>query len=399
MIGNKERKNGFHTAEVIFLIIITCIVSVFMGLAISNRFSSHTGNQNKNETVEKIWEHYQYIKDHYYKDIDDETLLNGALSGMIEALNDPFSTFIGEEDADDFNMSLEGNYSGIGIEITNNNDGNIVVVGVFDGSPAEKAGIHVQDVITAINEQSLLGKDKSELTDYIKQNQLDTFTLTILRDDQEFDITVKKEIVEIPSVSSELYEQNGKKIGYIYFGIFSNTTSEQFEKELKALEQKQIDSLIVDVRQNSGGHLTTAVDILSLFLDDSKVIYQIETKDTNTKYYSEGKETKTYPIVVLQDTGSASASELFSAAMKESYGATIIGTTSYGKGTVQELRTDDGNIEYKFTTKKWLTPNGNWIHEKGLTPDIEVELDNSYYENPTTANDNQLQEALRFLTQ
>ncbi len=398
MIRNTDNKNTFHTAEVVFLIVMTCVVSVLMGFAVSEHFFPNTSKQMENETVKKIWQHYQYIKDHYYEDIDDEILLDGAIAGMVNALDDPFSTFIDEEDAEDFNMSLDGNYSGIGIEIVNNSDGNIVVVGVFDASPAKKAGIEVGDIITAINDESLIGKDKSELTSYVKENELDTFTLTILRNTEEMKISVQKEIVEIPSVSSKVFEQNGKKVGYIYFSIFSSTTSTQFQDELESLEKQNMDSIIIDVRQNSGGHLTTAVDIVSLFLDKTKVIYQIETKEGVTKYYSTGEKTKTYPIVVLQDGASASAAELLTAALKESYGATVIGTTSYGKGTVQKLVTVDESIEYKFTTKKWLTPNGNWIHKTGIVPDIEITLDETYYTDPTDDNDNQLQEAIRYLT-
>ena len=400
MIRNKrESKNTFHTSEVVFLIIITCIVSIFMGITISSRFVPKAVTKQENEFVSKILEHYQYIKDNYYEEVDDTTLLNGAIAGMVDALDDPYSTFIDEMNSDNFNMSLNGNYSGIGIEITNNTDGNIQIVGVFPSSPAAQAGLQVNDIVTAIDGTDMLGKDKSELTKYVKEKQLDQFTLTVLRNEETIEVTVKKTVVEIPSVSSKLYEQNGKKIGYIYFSIFSNTTDRQFQNELRSLEEQGIDSLIIDVRENSGGHLTTAINIVSLFLDQTKVIYQIEMKDEITKYYSKGNETKSYPIVVLQNNNSASASELLSAALKESYGATVIGETSYGKGTVQELVDGRDGIEYKFTTKKWLTPNGNWIHKIGITPDIEVKLDVNYFVNPNDATDNQLQEAIRYLSE
>ena len=400
MIRNKrESKNTFHTSEVVFLIIITCIVSIFMGITISSRFVPKAVTKQENEFVSKILEHYQYIKDNYYEEVDDTTLLNGAIAGMVDALDDPYSTLIDEMNSENFNISLNGNYSGIGIEITNNTDGNIQIVGVFPSSPAAQAGLQVNDIVTAIDGTDMLGKDKSELTKYVKEKQLDQFTLTVLRNEETIEVTVKKTVVEIPSVSSKLYEQNGKKIGYIYFSIFSNTTDRQFQNELKSLEEQGIDSLIIDVRENSGGHLTTAINIVSLFLDQTKVIYQIEMKDEITKYYSKGNETKSYPIVVLQNNNSASASELLSAALKESYGATVIGETSYGKGTVQELVDGKDGIEYKFTTKKWLTPNGNWIHKIGITPDIEVKLDVNYFVNPNDATDNQLQEAIRYLSE
>ena len=400
MIGKKrESKNTFHTSEVVFLIVITCIVGIFMGSAISSRFVTKTGTKQENEFVSKILEHYQYIKDNYYEEVDDSTLLSGAIAGMVGALDDPYSTFISEEDSENFNMSLNGNYSGIGIEIANNNDGNIQIVGVFESSPAAEAGLQVNDIVIAIDEVSMIGKNISELTQYVKDKQLDQFTLTVQRSGETIEVTVKRTIVEIPSVTSKIFEQNGKLIGYIYFSIFSNTTDSQFAKELKSLEEQNIDSLIIDVRENSGGHLTTAINIVSLFLDQTEVIYQIETKGKTTSYYSKGNQTKTYPIVVLQNGNSASASELLSGALKESYGATIIGETSYGKGTVQELVDTEDGVEYKFTTKKWLTPNGNWIHQKGIVPDIEIKLDLNYYLNPTDETDGQLQEALRYLSE
>lgn len=397
MTKRSKKNNTFHTSEVIFLIVITCIVSLLMGSALSSRLMPQTNTKSDNAFVTKLIKYYEDIKNNYYEEIDDEVLLNGALEGMIHALGDPFSSFIDETDSENFNISLEGSYNGIGIEIINNGDCNIQIVGVIANSPAAKAGLQVNDIIVAIDTNSMIGKDKSELTNYVKQNQLNEFVLTILRGEENLNIKVNKTVVEIPTVSSKVFEQNGKQIGYIYFSIFSNTTHTQFQKELRILEDQGIDALIIDVRENSGGHLTTAISIASLFMDQTKVIYQIDLKGKITKYYSEGKKTKEYPIVVLQNGNSASASELLSAALKESYGATIIGETSYGKGTVQNLVKLENGVEYKFTTKKWLTPNGNWIHGKGIVPDIEVKLDTVYYENAVEENDNQLQEAIRYL--
>lgn len=395
---DKEQKNTFQTSEVVFLIIITCVVSILMGFTVANRFETPSKINSENEFVSKILKNYEYIKENYYEEVDDNTLLNGAIAGMLDSLDDPFSTFIDETVSEKFNMALNGSFSGIGIQVMNDKDNNIVIVGIFENSPAKKAGLQVNDIIKAINKKNLLGKDKSELTNYIKENKLESFALTVLRQQKEIVIEVTKEDIIIPSVVSKMFEQNNQKVGYIYFNIFSSTTYTQFQKELDSLKKQGFDSLIIDVRENSGGHLTTTVDIVSLFLDNKHVIYQIETKDKTTKYYSNGSNTETYPIVVLQDQKSASAAELLSAALKESYGATIIGETSYGKGTVQQLVTLEDGIEYKFTTKKWLTPNGNWIHKKGIEPDIKVSLNQDYYSNPSAALDNQLQEAIHYLT-
>ena len=173
-------------------------------------------------------------------------------------------------------------------------------------------------------------------------------------------------------------------------------TDTQFKTKLKELEKDGIDSLIIDLRGNSGGHLTAVENMISEFLDKDKVIYQMETKSKIKKYYSKGNKTKIYPIVLLVDNDSASASEMMTAALKESYGATIVGMTTYGKGTVQELQ-DSNESQYKITTKKWLTPNGNWINEVGIKPDYEMELDEKYFLEPTDAHDNQLQKAIEIL--
>lgn len=398
MRKDQEQKNIFHSKEVVFLIVITCIVSISMGMAIQSRFKYRFVSEPKNELIEKFKQNYQYIKDNYYEDVDDNTLLNGAIKGMLSSLEDPFSIFIDNEESADFNMSLNGNYQGIGVSVKNEDD-HIVIVSVMSDSPAEEAGLQIGDIIKSVDDKNFIGQDKSELTSYIKESKNKTFEFVIVRDGNEQKFTLKRDTVTIPSVASELFERDQKKIGYIYFNIFSNTTYEQFQKHLQELEKKGMQSLIIDVRENSGGHLTTAINILSLFLDSKQVIYQIEKKGEVVKYYSTGKEKKTYPIVILQNENSASASELLSAAFQESYGAKIIGETSYGKGTVQELIGLDNGNEYKFTTKKWLTPNGNWINKIGVTPDIEISLEDNYYENPSNETDTQLQRAIEYLLQ
>lgn len=393
---NKAYKKAvFHTTEVVVLIVLTCIVSIVMGFFVGKKVdTSLSSNLEYDASVEEFLSEYQYIIDNYYGEIDSKTLMNGALNGMIEALGDEYSTIISEES---FDTKLDGNYDGVGIEIYKATDGNIYVLNVFANSPAEEAGMQVGDIIISVDGNSFVDKDVSYLTDYILNSDSTSFEFTIMRDGASLILHLKKGSVVISSVDSDLFERNGKKIGYIYIDIFANATATQFSDALTELESQKIDGLIIDVRGNSGGHLTTVVDILSNFLDSKKVIYQTESKTETKKFYSVGSETKIYPIAVLQDGNSASASELLSISLKEQYGAIIIGETSYGKGTVQEVVTS-GNTEYKFTTKKWLSPNGNWINEIGVIPDVNVTLSSSYYTNPTYENDNQLQTAINELS-
>lgn len=388
-----NRKAVFHTTEVVTLIVLTCVIGIGMGFFLGNREDCKVSSSTiEDEYVKKFLENYQYVTENFYGEVDSKTLIDGALDGMLKSLGDEYSTVI---NSNTFDAQLEGNYQGVGIEIYS--DGNsIIILNVFEGSSAAEAGLKPGDVIVSIDGVNFLGKESSTITDYIKSSKASSFKFEILRDEQTHIFTLNRGNVTIPSVESKIFYRNGKKIGYIYIDIFASATVSQFTKALNDLESQNINGLILDVRDNSGGHLTTVVDILSNFMDKTNVIYQTETKTETKKFYSKGKINKTYPIVVLQNKSSASASELLSIALQEQYGATIVGETSYGKGTVQELVTM-GDTEYKFTTKKWLSPKGNWVHEKGVTPNISVTLDTIYYDNPVDENDNQLQTAINEL--
>lgn len=389
-----ENRAVFHTGEVLTLIIITCVISLLLGGLVTMRLNKNSISLQENDQyIQNFIDNYEYILNNYYGEIDKDELIKGALDGMLSSLGDDYSTFLEGNDADNFNIQLEGNYKGIGVEIYKYNN-QIIILDVFDDSPAFKAGLKIGDTIVSVD--GIVYTETSDLSSYIRNSSKKTFQIVILRDSVEQTITLDRSDVTIPSVSSQMYERNGKKIGYIYIGIFANATTNQFKEHLEKLEKEGMNSLIIDVRDNSGGHLTTAVSILSVLLDKTHIIYQTETKEKVEKFYSTGKETKNYPIVILQNAGSASASELLSIALQEEYGAIVIGEVSYGKGTVQEL-VNSGSAEYKFTTKKWLSPKGNWIHEKGVSPDIMIELNEIYIKDPIAENDNQLQTALNYL--
>lgn len=392
-------KNPFTHSEVIFLVVITAIISIFTTYTIVrvSDTKSELGMSDDEKALQEFIDTYQNILDSYYEDVDSQELIDHAIAGMLSGLDDPYSIYFDEDSSSTFDATLEGSYNGVGLEVYNDTDMNIVVSRVFEGSSAEEAGIEEGDIIKEVDGKDLTGKATTEFSDYTKEKEDDEFQVVYLHDGEEKSATLKRKVIIIQSVTSEVLEENDKKIGYIQVDIFSATTYNQFEKAVRKLENEQVDGMIIDLRDNTGGHLSVVTDMLSLFLDDSHVIYQIEDKDQTTKYYSTGKETKEYPVVILQNGNSASASELFTAAMKEEYGAKVVGTTSYGKGTVQELNTLQDGTQYKFTTKKWLTPKGNWVHEKGIAPDVEVELDEGYRNEPTRENDNQFQRAVSTL--
>ena len=390
-------KKNFNSKEVIFLLIVTCLISLAIGNSIN--IDKKSLEQPIDENLTEFEQNYQYIIDNYYEEVDKAKLIKGAIEGMVNSLGDDYSIAITDDMSNNFNIKLTGSYSGLGIEIVNDQLYNIYISDVIEGSPAEKAGLKVLDKIISIDEIEFTGKKTTELTNYIKESNKEKYIIKVERDNKEETFELTRETIEIKSVYSEIKNIDNQKIGYVYISIFASNTSTQFKNAIEELEKEGINSLIIDVRSNTGGHLTSVVDMLSCLLDSSKIIYQIENKGEVTKYYSKGNTTKTYPIAVLQNNGSASASELLIAALKEEYGATIIGENSYGKGTVQELISLQDGIQYKITTKKWLTPKGNWINGTGVSVDIEEKLSEEYRQNPTDENDNQLQKAIEYLKQ
>ena len=393
----KKRKQDsnlvFKTSEVVILLVITTILSLFLGSIITNKVLNLKITK-VSDNLQEFISNYEYIISNYNGNIDEEELLNSALEAVLNKL-DKNSTYIDSEENSNFDKLLEGSYTGYGIQITNDDNDNIVVYSVFKNSPADDAGIKAGDILVKYNNEDIKGLTSSELIKKITDNNKKSIKLTYKRNDEEITVKLKTATIELKSVSSDTYNENNKKIGYIYVSIFANNTATQFSKQLSKLEKKEIDSLMIDLRSNSGGYLQTATTMISEFLDKNHPIYQIQKNNKITKYYSVGAKTKKYKIIVLVNENSASAAEIMASALQEQYGATLIGTKTYGKGTVQELQKLRSGNEYKVTTKNWLTSNGKWIDETGIEPDIEIELNSSYLDEPSTSNDNQLQKAIK----
>ena len=391
-VNKRKSMPTFKTKEVVCLLLVTALIGLVMGGLVT--YNVTLKGERVDDEIQEFIENYDYIVDNYYGDLDKTELIDSAIAGMLNSL-DNNSAYVGGSDSN-FSIYLEGNYKGTGIQVAIDNEDNMIVYSVFDSTPASKAGLKSGDIIVKINDKDTTDMSLEEFSDIVKK-QTGTFTITYKRDGQENTVKLKNDTVELKSVSSKMMERDNKKIGYIRMTIFANNSDEQFAKKLEKLESQNIDGLIIDLRGNSGGHLTTAENIISMFLDSSHPIYQIKSKDGQEKYYSTGKETKKYKITVLIDSSSASASEVVTSALKEQYGATVVGENSYGKGTVQELQTLPDGEQYKLTTKSWLTSKGKVIDKKGIEPDYAIILNNKYLENPTDENDNQLQKALEVI--
>lgn len=389
----KDKKPTFELWEVL---VITLVSSIIMGLSTgyvayrSNKNYINTGNEYINELVKS----YNNITANYYDNIDEKSLVDAAINGMLNYLGDPYTTYLDKTNTNSLTDALAGTYEGIGIEVSKNDNNEIEVKTVFDDTPSSEAGLLVGDVILKINEEDVTTKTTTDAVAIIKSSKSSNIKLQIKRNEEIKDIDVVRKELYLPVVSSELLNQNDKNIGYIAVEKFSETVFEQFSKELNKLENNSLDGLIIDLRNNTGGFLVGATKMAELFLEKGKVIYSLQSKLDNEVTKDETDEKRDYKVYILVNKSSASASEILAAALKYSYGAKLVGTTTYGKGKVQKTsKLSDGTM-YKYTSAKWLTPNGDCIDGIGLSPDLNVELSEEYANNMTKENDNQLQMAL-----
>ncbi len=396
-IFKDEEKVSYSFKEVIIIMLFSLGLGFLSCLSFVKIFNGGRDYKALSKDLSKFVDTYYAIKDNYYGELDNNLLVESAIKGMIEAVGDDYTSYSDIEDTDDFMQTVSGVYEGIGCTVGMDEDGHIIVMDMFEDSPSMKAGIKIGDIIVKVDGNDYTNKTSTDMSNYIKNNDSSKVTLTILRDDNEFDITIKREKIEMPYVTGKVIEKNNKKVGYINITLFSSVADSQFKKELEKLEKDGIESLIIDVRGNSGGYLTSVTGILNMLLKKGDIIYQLED-DNGTKIKKDDtKEKRDYPIAVLVNGGSASASEILASAIKESYNGFIVGTNTYGKGTVQQTKKLSDGSMVKYTIQKWLTPDGNWINDVGVTPTDEVVLNMEYMDNPTDENDNQLQKALELV--
>lgn len=387
--NGKERSASFNLLEVIIIIIMTSlVVGVSTGVIVYKNYKSDVGiTESDGKYFKELKKAYDNIINGYVEKVDEAKLIDAAIEGMYNYLGDPYTSYIDQSSTDDLTDRLNGEYTGIGVEITKIEEG-IIVINVFENGPAYNAGIEPGDILVKLNGNDITNSSAADVSNSIKKSNQSSVELSVLRDGITITKTVNIKNVNVPSVSKE----NFNDTGYIKIDTFSNTTYTQFKEALEALEKNNINGLVIDVRNNGGGYLNSAAEIAELFIEKGKNIYGLENKKGKTFYEDNTKTKRNYKIAVLINSSSASASEILASALKESYGATIIGTTSYGKGTVQETSKLSSGGMVKYTTAYWLTPNGNSVNNVGIKPDIEIILDKTdEYQYET---DNQLQGAL-----
>ena len=380
-VVNKPKK-GIRVWVFIVSLIATMLISVFLTVALvitqlpkaDNQLAFGVLKKNEMFQIEKV---FYYLKQNYLdKNITNEQLIQGALKGMAESIGDPYTTYLVNDETAQLDETVNGAFGGIGAELKSDQS-RVVISTTMEGSPSQQVGLQADDVITKVNGEDMTGKTISEVVKKVRGEVGTDVVLTIERAGTSLEVKLTRASIAINTVKAELDKEDAS-IGHVRITSFAKNTAEELEKAVKDLTEKGAKSFVFDVRYNPGGLLDQAYKVANMFLKDGEPIVQVEDRFGEKKIYkassSIGEFKITQPYVLLVNEGSASASEILAAAIKEGAGGQIVGTKTYGKGTVQSVVDITDNSELKYTNAKWLTPKGNWIHKEGVTPTKEVNL-------------------------
>ena len=376
-------KKGIRLWVFIVSIISTIIVSVGLTIGIiwtqlpkliGNQAQVHAFTKSELFQIEKV---FYYLKQNYLdKDVTSEQLIQGALKGMAESVGDPYTTYLVNDETAQLDETVNGSFGGIGAELKSDQS-RVVISTTMEGSPSQQVGLQADDVITKVDGEDMTGKTISEVVKKVRGEVGTDVVLTIERAGTSLEVKLTRASIAINTVKAELDKEDAT-IGHIRITSFAKNTAQELEKAVKDLTSKGAKSFVFDVRYNPGGLLDQAYKVANMFLKDGEPIVQVEDRFGEKKIYKASSDIGTFkitqPYVLLVNEGSASASEILAAALKEGAGAQIVGTKTYGKGTVQSVIDIADNSELKYTNAKWLTPKGNWIHKEGVTPTKEVNL-------------------------
>lgn len=334
------------------------------------------------------------IDENYIGDVDEEALEEGIYKGYIQGLEDPYSVYYNEEETKDLYETTEGEYSGIGAVLSQDlESGVITLVQIYEGSPAAKAGLKDNDILTKVGDIEVTGMDLSEVVTYIKGEKGTDVDLSVLRgeDAEEITVTATRDTVEAQTVKYEMLEG---QTGYLSVSEFDSVTYAQYEEALNELTAQGMTGLIVDLRNNPGGNLNTVCEMLDLVLPKGTIVYTEDKDGKRETATSDDEHQINVPMVVLVNGNSASASEIYAGAIQDYGIGKIVGTQTYGKGVVQQIFDLGDGTSVKLTIAEYFTPNGRSIDGEGITPDVEVEYEAD--ENNPEA-DNQLEKALEVM--
>lgn len=374
------------------------VFGVLLGeMIFSNGKTTISLTEKTGKEINEIENVYNTLLDEYINTVDSQKLKDAAIDGMVSLLGDKHSIYYNKEDSENFKDELNGFFYGMGAAVYQEQGKLVTISEVYKNSPAEKAGLKKGDEYLKINNEDVTNLTAEQISKKIKGKEGKTFKLTVKREGKEVQTKVTTAKVEIPSVNKEVITKQNQKIGYLMVSVFASNTDEQFKKQLQEIEKENIDKLIIDLRYNQGGHLETVINIASEFLTKKDPILKIATKEKTETKYSIKDGNKNYEIVVLINEGSASGSEVLAAALNEQLNAELIGTTTYGKGTVQKTKNLPSGGIIKYTIETWKTSKGKNIDGKGINPTIKIEQSEKYYKTYDKKDDVQLNKAIEVI--
>ena len=358
----------------------------------------YNGVLSDSSHVQKIEYLEKMIDQEYLGEVDNAEMAEGIYAGLVYGLGDVYSRYYTADEYAQETASTDGAYAGIGVSIQKNKNGGVQIAECYEGGPGAEAGLQTGDVITAINDTDVTDMELSDVVSLIRENKDKTIVLTVFRENEEKsrEISVDVTDVELPSVFGEMLD---KKTGYIQITQFTGVTPQQYKDMFAELKDKGMERLVIDLRDNPGGLLTSVCDILREILPEGLIVYTEDKYGNREEENCDGKHQLDMPLAVLVNENSASASEIFAGAVQDHEVGTIIGTTTYGKGVVQELRQLSDGSAVKLTVSNYYTPNGNSINKVGIKPDVEVKLASELLNKDeiTHEEDNQLQKALNVI--
>lgn len=358
--------------------ILTIGITAIISATISGSVVYYFENRQTDEQFAKVAQVYQGVQDQYYEKVDRHKLAQGAIKGMLDSLDDPYTTLLDDEQKTALNDKLSSQIVGIGAVVSFINNQVTIVEEPKEGTPANKAGLAKGDIIEKVDEKAVKDLSLDEVVSLIKGKANTVVHLQLRRGNQVFQKAITRKPVHLSTVKSQI-DQNNPQIALIHIETFGEQTAQDLQNEIMQLRKDRVTSFILDLRQNGGGLLDEGEKVASMFLKDGQIIVQFAEKNQITQVDKANKKLDhgfkvTEDVVVLVDGQTASAAELVTAALKESAHIPVVGQKTFGKGTVQLVTSLDKQSEMKLSTQKWLTPKKNWVHKKGLVPDILIAL-------------------------
>lgn len=353
------------------------------------------------DNIKKFQQVFGLLEGKYYEDVDENKMLEGAISGMADSLNDPYTVYFNKDQMRAFTEQTDGSYVGIGVSITMDNSGLLTIVEPFEGSPAVKAGIKKDDKIIKVDDKDVTSiRDENMIIKMIKGPENSNVKVTVFRpsENKSIDMEMQRKTIKIVNIRSEVLPNN---VGYIKLLMFDADIASQFEQHLNALLSKGIKSLVIDVRDNPGGSYDQVLKIADRLLPKALIVYTEDKEKKKDEQWSNDKQLD-MPIAVLINGNSASASEILAGSLKDNKKATLVGSKSFGKGLVQEVRPLEDGSGLKVTIARYFTPSGVCIQGKGILPDIAIDLNDKYKQVPVSQvpreDDAQLKKAIEIFS-